>query len=1014
MKQKAAQAASDSRLWQRLLLVALTGAVPMFVVSVVLINESYSKTIDFGLQEQRGVLFQRRLARVLELLLPYTAAAEKVTVEGPASADLVAARSDLDAAVQALASDHAGELGDQLHFREAALRARGRDDASLPNLQKRWQNLQTAPPSPAAVADRTRQLVASLRAMIEHNADSSNLILDQDLDSYYLMDIALVALPQAQQRLFDVRASIDWRLGGAEVTANAGRIAILAALLREADLARIRRDAQTSLREDATFNGPSASLQQRLPPAVAGYVDATNRLFPLLERLAAGEAVARADFEGASAVMGAASANLSRVSVDELDRLLGIRLSTLKNERLSAYALIIATLLAAAGTMGWLIRGLLKARYAEIWRAQDELKAKEEQLRALGDNLPGGVTYQVMRELDGSMRFLYVSAGVEALHGVSAEAVLANASELYGLLLEEDRATLAAAEQTSFENKTPFRVLARSRRKSDGAVRWLEFASAPRDLPDGRVIWDGIQLDVTERHLAEAASRQTQQRFSHIFDDSPIAISLSSFSDGRLVDVNSSFLRVSGYSRDEVIGHTALDLGLYEDPEQRAPIMERLRAGQRVDGAELLLRTKAGEVRDSLAWIVVITIGAAEYVLSMFLDVTEQNAATRHERELEEQLRQTQKLEALGTLAGGIAHDFNNILGAVVSFSELSKLDNPDNQELNENLDQVLNASNRATALVRQILSFSRQQRAERKSLQLGPIVKEALSLLRATLPSTIALEHQLDAAVPDVLANATQVHQIVMNLCTNAGHAMRGRQGRIDVELTTLELDASRPTPHVMLKPGSYVLLTISDTGHGMDAATQARIFEPFFTTKSANEGTGLGLSVVHGIVKEYGGAIVVDSEVGRGTTFSIYLPACSPGEARTTERQSEAPRGRGQHVLVVDDEAMLGTAVGKMLERLGYQATVFRSSVEALASFRLNPSGYAALITDYTMPGLTGIELIREIRKIRPELPVILASGSSGPLSPDEVRAAGVSEFQAKPLSLATLARTLQRILT
>jgi PAS domain S-box-containing protein len=661
-----------------------------------------------------------------------------------------------------------------------------------------------------------------------------------------------------------------------------------------------------------------------------------------------------------------------------------------------------------------LIRSLLAARYAEIMKAQQELRAKEEQLSALGDNLPGGMTYQIQRGLDGSMHFLYLSQGVEQLHGVSVEAAMKDASALYELILEEDRPALQSAELESLRQEKPFRHLARSRRKTDGQIRWFEYASAPRQLPDGHVIWDGIQMDVTDRKEAEFAAQQTQARFTHIFDKSPIPITLSDVASGRLVAVNASFVKYSGYSPEEAIGRTVQELQIYAKAEHRTEILQQLRDFGRAYGVEVAFRRKDGAVLANQVWVDELTIGADKFIMAMSLDVSERNAAMRQQRELEEQLRQTQKLEALGTLAGGIAHDFNNILGAIISYTELSKLDNPDNQLLHDNLEQVLGASQRAAVLVRQILSFSRHQKEERRSLQLAPIVKEVLLLLRATLPSTIALDSLLDADVSDVLANATQVHQIVMNLCTNAAHAMRGRQGKITVSVAQIELSPHAPKPHVDLGPGRYVRLVISDTGHGMDAATLRRIFEPFFTTKSLGEGTGLGLSVVHGIVKEYGGAVVVESELGKGTKFTIYLPALSGTELQPLAESAEIPRGRGERILFVDDEVVLGTASRKMLERLGYGVTLFHSSVAALAAFRQGPDAFAALVTDYTMPEMTGVELIREVHAIRPLLPVIMVSGSSGPLDPDDMRRVGMRELLSKPLGYAALAHALRRALT
>ena len=424
-------------------------------------------------------------------------------------------------------------------------------------------------------------------------------------------------------------------------------------------------------------------------------------------------------------------------------------------------------------------------------------------------------------------------------------------------------------------------------------------------------------------------------------------------------------------------------------------------------------RGKSGSIHQTVLWIDLITIGGRQCVLTISLDVTEQRRAERQQKELEEQLRQVQKLDALGTLAGGIAHDFNNILGAIISYVELSKMDNEANSALQSNLDEVLRASTRATNLVRQILSFSRQQKEERQALQLAPIVKEALSLLRATLPSTIAIAQSLDEALPDVLANPTQLHQIIMNLCTNAAHAMRGQQGQLSVQLSALQVTESGPKPHVEMKPGSYVRMTVRDTGAGMDEATAKRIFEPFFTTKASGEGTGLGLSVVHGIVTEYGGVVTVDSELGRGSRLTIYLPACAALEKPAAPISTAIVRGKGERILFVDDEPVLGDVAQKMMQRLGYQTTVLQASEAALAQLLDLSLEYDALVTDLTMPVMTGVELALKALAVRPTLPIILVSGSSGQLTATEVRKLGIRELLSKPLDYATLARVLSQVL-
>lgn len=1002
----------DTRLWLRILLVWLTGTIPLFVVSLVLLNIAYGGLVDFGRQEQRGSAFQRPLEHLFEAVLEYQTFARQQAAGSPADPELLArARSQVDAALGVVTKEYQGELGQRLQFTDQALLSRDLGEARLQVLSAHWRELREATPTLAASGPAASALHGSILAMIRYAGDRSNLILDDDLDSFYLMDITLGALPETQQRIADLTTQVGaWARNG-ETQANASRVEASAAMLHQ-DLERIARDAKISLAEDAHFNGVSAPLQANLPAAVARFEHDLRPFLQVLDRVAAGEGVSLQDFESAAVRARHGSFDLFRGAADELDRLLALRVRAVQNKRLQGYSIIVTTLALAGFVMAMITRNLLAARYAEILESQEELRAKEAQLRALGDNLPGGMTYQVMRDFDGSSRFLYVSGGVERLHGVSVAEVLADASQLYDQILPEDLAAVRAAERESLVSKSAFHVLARTRRP-DGAVRWMEFFSAPRMQSDGRPVWDGIQLDVTDRYLAEEVTKQSEQRFSRIFNNSPIPITLSGYVDGKFIAANDSFLQIVGRTREEVIGRTTLELGMYSDPAQRAVLFEQLRAHGHLHGYEQEFVTKSGRVRHNLLWVDVITIGEEQCVLTISLDLTEKRLAEEQQQALEEQLRQAQKLEALGTLAGGIAHDFNNILGAIISYVELSKLDNPHNRELQENLDEVLRASGRATTLVRQILSFSRRQKEEQKNLQLAPIIKEALSLLRASLPATISLNAHLEAALPDVLANATQVHQIIMNLCTNAAHAVGGEQGQINVELDRAQVAADGPEASLALPPGDYVRLTVRDTGQGMDAATAKRIFEPFFTTKASGEGTGLGLSVVHGIVKEYGGEISVVSEVGRGTSMKIYLPARPAVESQPTAPATEIPRGNGARILYVDDEAVLGDVAQKMLKRLGYEATVFQSSEAAWAAFEAAPQAYDALVTDLTMPALTGVDLARKVLALRPALPIILVSGSSGPLTVSELRAMGIRELLSKPLNYGALARVLNQVL-
>ncbi len=390
----------------------------------------------------------------------------------------------------------------------------------------------------------------------------------------------------------------------------------------------------------------------------------------------------------------------------------------------------------------------------------------------------------------------------------------------------------------------------------------------------------------------------------------------------------------------------------------------------------------------------------------IYEDITEQ-------RRLEDQLRQAQKMEAIGTLAGGIAHDFNNILGAIIGYTELTLEDVTANEKVHRRLEKVLQSGLRARDLVSQILTFSRQTKKERRTISISPIIKEALKLLRATLPTTIQIHQHLETETDLIVGDPVQIHQVLMNLCTNAKHAMRKEGGTLEVSLTEATLQSEESAALFHLDPGRFLKLTVSDTGHGIPPEITERIFDPYFTTKEKGEGTGLGLSVVHGIITEHGGAIRVSSEVGTGTTFQIFLPLSE--DQGVAQPKAEKPILRGsENILLVDDEALLTESYGEILESLGYQVVTKTSSTEALETFRLQPGRFDLVLTDYTMPNMTGIQLAEALLKVRPDIPIILYSGFTEDITPQKAKSKGIKEMLSKPLSKHDLSAVLRRCLS
>ncbi len=387
-------------------------------------------------------------------------------------------------------------------------------------------------------------------------------------------------------------------------------------------------------------------------------------------------------------------------------------------------------------------------------------------------------------------------------------------------------------------------------------------------------------------------------------------------------------------------------------------------------------------------------------------DITQRVDAERERRALEHQLRWAQKMEAIGTLAGGIAHDFNNVLAAILGSAELIKMDMAPDHPSREFLDQIFVAGRRAREVVQQILTFSQRRESERSVIQLQPVVKECVKLLRSTIPAMVDISCHVDPDCSPVLADPTQIHQVIMNLCTNAWQALPENSGYIKVNLEMCEIDEIVAASHPNLHIGPAVRLSICDNGCGMDQATLERIFEPFFTTKSVGEGSGLGLSVIHGIVKNHQGVITVESQPGKGTVFHVYLPPDASEEKEAPAESKTVIKGNHERIMFVDDDELAGRATEKILSRFGYQVRWFRLPEEALAHFRTDPAEYDLVVSDLAMPGMTGDNLAAALLRIRPDLPILITTGLIDPAILKQAREIGVCNVLLKPVSATTLA--------
>ncbi len=512
----------------------------------------------------------------------------------------------------------------------------------------------------------------------------------------------------------------------------------------------------------------------------------------------------------------------------------------------------------------------------------------------------------------------------------------------------------------------------------------------------------------------ERALRESEKRFRAMIEHSSDAAVLSHPEKGILY-ASPSLERMLGYRQEEIQGGQAYD---YLHPEHRAEALRRreelLRTPGKVLRSETLVRHQDGSWRWTENTMSNLLHEPSVRALVLNLrDITERKQADAERARLEQRLRQAEKMEAVGRLAGGIAHDFNNILGGILGYAEMLVEGAEPGSPQQRYARNVLTAASRAGALVEQILWYSRSQRGKRVPVQMERIVAETLDLVRGSLAAGIRLETRLPASSLFVVGDPTQLHQIMMNLSTNALHAM-GERGVLRVTLEAEEVLEQRVFAHSTLHPGPYARLTVEDTGSGMDSTTLARLFEPFFTTKEVGKGTGLGLSLVYGIVTDSSGAIDVQSEPGRGSRFVIYLPRVDAPVLADDESEAPVPRGQGERVLVVDDEAALVALASEVLKRLGYEPVAFSDGAAALAGFDAAPQRFDAVIADEVMPGLTGTELARRLRERRADLPILLVSGYIGPMMTERARAAGVDEILKKPVQSRELAAALARVLS
>ena len=533
-------------------------------------------------------------------------------------------------------------------------------------------------------------------------------------------------------------------------------------------------------------------------------------------------------------------------------------------------------------------------------------------------------------------------------------------------------------------------------------LRKLKYTTEIEDRINQEILTnEKLAKEISNRKQAE----QTATSFGQILERSLNEIYVFNAETLKFIQVNDGARKNLGYSMAELQKLTPLDIKPEYTHDSFLNLLEPLRTGKEsVANFNTIHRRKNKTVYPVEVHLQFVAQDSIPVFVAIILDITEK-------QKMEEQLKQSQKMEAIGTLAGGIAHDFNNILSVVIGYTELALNEAEKDSVLYQNLKEVFRASERARDMVKHILTFSRQTEQKHTPVHVKMICREVIKFLKASLPANIEIKQKISSDSL-TMADPTQIHQLLMNLCTNAGHAMALKGGELEITLIDIHFGEDVLAEHPELKPGAYIEITVSDTGYGISPSIIDRIFDPFFTTKEKGEGTGMGLSVAHGIVGLYGGKIMVSSQIGKGSTFTVYLPIVEREKTPMIIGTESVPTG-SERILFVDDETALVNFGKQMLESLGYQVTTRTSSLEALELFKAKPDSFDIVITDMTMPKMTGDELAKELIRVRPDIPVILCTGYSARIDEQQAAALGIKAFVTKPVLRADIAETIRKIL-
>jgi len=633
-------------------------------------------------------------------------------------------------------------------------------------------------------------------------------------------------------------------------------------------------------------------------------------------------------------------------------------------------------------------------------QAEKALEKSEAKFRLLAD-----YTLDWEYWMDSKGKFIYLSPSCERITGYSPKELISDPQLVFKMVEPDYAEKVHQQYMDEFKDNVSsfsieFPILSKNGRKV-----WLEHHCNPIYDDNGNYVGRrGNNRDITDRKMAQESLIQSEHKFRNFFEFIPQPVSLTQINSGEIKDINKTFCEFTGYAVEELIGRKTTELKFYSQ-DDRKKILEKLQTSGEVYALEMDFRIKNGSIVNTIVFSRLIEIDQEKLLLSIFVDITEK-------LQLEEQYRQSLKMESIGTMAGGIAHDFNNILGIILGNVELAIEDVPEWSPSHSNLEEIKTASLRATNIVKQLLSFVRITEQKLQPIEIGLTIKDSLMFLRSTIPTTINIEQDIQITNETILADPDQINQIMMNLCINASHAMEETGGTLNVTVENVILDDNSTSAYPGWSPGEHINIRVSDTGPGITPEIIDRIFDPYFTTKKFGKGSGMGLAVVHGIVKNHNGTITVDSKPEKGTRFSILFPLAEKKQKVEAKTSEKLPKG-SETILFVDDEISITKMAQKMLQRLGYKVETTITSQDALDRFYLNPDHFNLVITDMTMPQITGARLSEKLKEIRPDIPIIICTGHSDLVDEKKAKKLGIAAYVMKPISMLEIAQTIRKVL-